>query len=71
MKYIFMNESKNGLVIEEFKTAEEACARADQVFNALFDTDKKNLEAFYVLESVNPDDEAPDHFDGNIVRDYL
>ena len=30
--------------------------------------DQKRRTAFYVLGSVNPDEDAPDHYDGDIVK---
>ena len=32
------------------------------------DSDKKHTTAYYVLESVNPDVESDDHYDGDIIK---
>ena len=70
MKYLFVNASRNNEEVEEFGTREEAISRADAVWYAMWDYDKKNRDAFYVLESVNPDPEAADHFDGTPIKVY-
>lgn len=71
MKYILMDEKNGDLFYKEFETAEEAIKQADIEWNHLTDKEKENRKAFLVLESVNPDEEAPDHFDGNPIKDYI
>lgn len=46
----------------------EALREAEGQWNQLTRYDQKHRTAFYVLESVNPDEGAPDHYDGDIVK---
>lgn len=55
---------------KEFDTKEEAINFADNIWNHLSNYDKKHREAFYVLETTNPDEDAENHFDGDIIKEY-
>ena len=69
MKYILIDWVKDGdMFTEEFETAEEAVKTASYEWEHLSTHDKNKRSEFYVLESVNPDADAEDHFDGNEVR---
>lgn len=70
MKYIIMDENKGDLFTKEYNTAEEAVKQAEIDWNHLTDREKEKRTAFFVLESVNPDDEAMDHYDGNPIKVY-
>ena len=70
MRYLVIDELKNEMYIEEFETETEAIKKADAEFNSLTPGDKKRRVAFYVLESVDPDPESVDHFDGDFVKIY-
>lgn len=70
MKYIVVDELKNDMFTEEFEIKEEAIKAADEDWHRLTESDKKRRIAFYVLESSNPDEEAEDHFDGDIIKSY-
>lgn len=66
MRYIVIDERKNGqLFTEEFEHKDNAINTAKYDWNHRTEYDKKYTERFYVLESVNPDEDADDHFDGN------
>ena len=66
MRYIVINERKSGdFFTEEFDNKDEAINSAKYDWNRLTEHDKKDTERFYVLESINPDEDADDHFDGN------
>lgn len=71
MKYIIVDNKDGDLFTTEFNTAEEAIKEADKQFNYLTEHDKKHRQAFYVLESVNPDEDADNHFDGNPIKEYI
>lgn len=71
MKYIIIDSKNGDMFTEEFETREEAINAADRAWTYLTEKDKKRREAFYVLESVNPDPEAVDHYDGNLVKNYM
>ena len=71
MKYIVFDERKNGQIFtEEFESKEEAIEFAEYDWDRRTSHDKKNTTAFYVLESANPDEDAEDHFDGDIIRTF-
>lgn len=70
MRYLVIDELKNEIFVEEFETEIEAIKKADAEFNSLTPGDKKRRVAFYVLESVDPDPESVDHFDGDIIKSY-
>ena len=70
-KYIKVNDCTTksaAMFTEEFDTADEAVKAADHEWYMMTSSDKKSCDVFYVLESVNPDVEAEDHFDGDYVR---
>ena len=68
MKYIVMDYKDGDLFTEEFSTAEEAIISAEYSWEHLTDKEKTHRESFFVLESINPDEEAENHLDGDIVR---
>ena len=72
MKYLVMRKQKRSMdeEINEFNTLEEAIKFSDSEFNYLCESDRKNCEYFFILESVNPDENAEDHYDGNFAKVY-
>lgn len=70
MKYVVIDERADDMFTEEFNTLDEALAYAASEWSCLSDYDKKHVINFYVIESVNPDDAAENHFDGNVIKDY-
>lgn len=68
MKYIVMDYSDGDYFTEEFEDKEEAIREADGQWERLTRCEQKHRTAFYVLESINPDEDAPDHYDGDIVK---
>lgn len=66
MKYLFIYDND----VEEFETKEEAIERADAVWSRASEGDKKSCTECYILESVNPDEDADDHWDGDYVKVY-
>lgn len=67
MKYIVITEKGNDIFDKEFDNYQKAIDEAREDWKRMSKADQKNTKAFYVLESVNPDEEAEDHFDGDIV----
>lgn len=66
MKYIAFDERKNGQIFtKEFESKEEAIESAEYAWDRRTEYDKKHTDRLYVLESVNPDEDADDHYDGN------
>ena len=70
MKYLVIDQRKYDEFVEEFDKKEEAIAFADDEWGRMAKADKDSTVAYYVLESVNEDEEAEDHFDGDIVKEY-
>jgi hypothetical protein len=71
MKYILIDQTTTDMFNDEFDNLETALNAAETQFNYLTENDKKKRTAFYLLESINPDEDAPDHFDGNIIKEWL
>ena len=73
MRYILFDKRDDGQIFtEEFENKEEAVRRADITWERyITDNEKRHIVEFYVLESVNPDEDAEDHWDGNYVKLYL
>lgn len=70
MEYIYITGKKGSEWPEEFETLEEAEKFATYEFNYMTEADKEALEYAYILKSVNPDTEAPNHYDGDIIKIY-
>lgn len=69
MKYIVRDIPKNGIGDEfdkEFDVLEDAIEEAKNQWDHLTYAEQKK-RTVYVLESVNPDEDADNHFDGNPV----
>lgn len=71
MKYIVMDQTKTDLFTTECATLDEAIKEADTQYSYLTDADKKKRTSFYVLESVDPDEDSERHFDGDIIKQYI
>lgn len=70
MKYIAACEIRGDIFTKEFETADEAVKYAVADINRMSDSDVNKIESYLVIESVNPDEDAEDHFDGNTVFDF-
>lgn len=71
-KEFILIDSKDGDQFEDyFDTAEEAIEAARIGWNQLSNDEKKHRDSFYVLRSINPDREAENHFDGEILFDAM
>lgn len=71
MKYLVVdNQMQYGATeeIKEFEILEDAMEYAEHSWNCMSDNDKKYTTAYYVLESVNPDEESDNHYDGDIIK---
>lgn len=68
MKYIIMDFKDGDFFTDEFDTKEEALQEAKEQWEQLTEHDQQRRTAFYVLESINPDEDALDHYDGDIVK---
>lgn len=72
MKYVIIDERDNGgIFTEEYDSKEEAIREADKEWNRYTtEEEKRHTTAFYVLESVDPDEDSVRHLDGNDVKVY-
>ena len=71
MKYIVIEEHQSDIFDKEFDSKDDAIKEAEYRFNHMTANDKKRTKELYVLESVNPDPEAENHFDGDIVKRWI
>ena len=71
MKYVVIDDCGSDLYTTEHETKEEAIREAEIQLSRLTSTDRKRREAFFVLESVNPDEEAENHLDGDIIKKWI
>ena len=67
MKYIVMDCKGGDVFTSEFDSMNDAIEEGKRQWDWLSDHDKTRRDSFYVLESVNPDEESENHFDGNVV----
>lgn len=72
MKYLVIRKQKRSMdeEVNEFESLEEAINFSDSEFNYYCENDRKNCEYFFILESVNPDEDSENHYDGNYVKIY-
>lgn len=68
MKYIIMDYADGDCFTDEFNSKQEALREAREQWEQLTEHDQQRRTEFYVLESVNPDEDAPDHYDGEIIK---
>lgn len=71
MKYILVDETKTDMFTKEFDDKQKALEEGEREFALLTSFDKKRRLGFYVLESINPDEDAENHFDGNIIKQWI
>lgn len=69
MKYIFICNNGDEWT-KEFDDKKKAIDTAEREWMSLSNRDKKKYESFLVIESANPDTEAENHFDGDIIIDF-
>lgn len=72
MKYVLVDQIKNGdCFMNEFEIKEEAIKCGGLAFQCMSKQDRERRSEFYVLESVNPDEEAENHLDGDVVKSWM
>ena len=68
MNYIGIDCINSGeLFVQEFGTQRAAISAAKKAWESLSEYDKSIRDNFYVIESINPDEESVNHLDGNMV----
>lgn len=70
MKYVLIDDCNTELFTEEFENKEQAIAYGDKEWSHLSERDKKRRTSYYLIESVNPDEEAEDHLDGDTIKEW-
>lgn len=71
MKYLSICEWKNDdMDVNEFETENEAKEDAKKYAARTTALTRKHIRKIYVLESTNPNEFAPDHYDGYIIAEY-
>lgn len=71
MTYIIIDDCGTDLFTKELDNQTEAIEMAKADFDRLTPADKKRRIGFYVLESVNPEEDAENHLDGTVIFDCL
>ena len=69
MKYLVCNEWLFGSFdtdVKEFEDRDKAIDQAKEDWRTMSVKERKKFNV-YVLESVNPDEDADNHYDGNII----
>ena len=67
MKYVIIDETKTDIFTEEFDDAEKAIRAADRSWEHLTGDEQRSRVRFLVLRSANPDEDAVDHLDGDVI----
>lgn len=70
MRYIVIDDVGVDFFAQEFNTKKEAIDYAEYEWSCMSEYDKKRRDAYFVIESINPDVEAPDHYDGTLIWDH-
>ena len=67
MKYLVIDRRKYTEFVEEFDNKEEAIKYAKDDFCHMRKSDQEARSEYYVLESVNPDEDSENHYDGDVI----
>lgn len=70
MEYIVIDDCSTDLFLDEYETEEQALRKAERTWNIFTAADIERRTAFYVIKSVNPDEEAENHLDGDVIKVY-
>lgn len=70
-KYILMYEKNGDIFTDYFTEAEKAIEAGEDKLYRMTKYEKARCSGLYVLETVNTDKEAEDHFDGDIVKRWI
>lgn len=65
MKYLTFEDKCIDIFSEEFTDAKEAILKLSLDWDRLSYHDREDYITFCVIESCNPDEDAPEHFDGD------
>lgn len=72
MKYVVIR-TNDGIDswVSEYDNLKEAVEEADKEYDRMTAHDRKHTVEFIVLESANPDEEADNHLDGDIIKKFI
>lgn len=70
MKYVVCMTRDGDGFTKEFDSKEDAIKYADSEWQHLSEHDKRHHSEFYIIKSANPDEDADNHLDGDVVKDY-
>lgn len=71
MKYVLIDDTGTDIFTKEFNNYDDALLTGDKDFSLLTSLEKKHRKGFYILETVNPDEDAIDHYDGNPIKSWI
>ena len=71
MEYIVIEDCGTDCFTKEFNNLEEARRAAKDEFSRLTPSDLKRYKAFYILKSANPNEDAENHMDGEILKRFV
>ena len=71
MKYLYICGTANDQKVVESDDLDKLIAMANSDWHCMCDEDRKRTTSMYVLESANPDEDAPDHYDGEVMYDLI
>lgn len=71
MLYLVISGKMGSEWIDEYETKKAAIDAANYEYNHMCKGDKESTDYMYILKSVNPDEDAPNHYDGDIVKIYI
>ena len=71
MKYVLIDQTDTDMYSREFDDMDEAIDAGDADFAMLTKHDLKRRSDFYLLESENPDEDAENHFDGDVIKSWM
>ena len=71
MKYVLIDQTDTDMYTREFDNIEDAIDAGDTDFARLTKHDLKRRSEFYLLESANPDEDAENHLDGDVVKSWM
>lgn len=66
--YIIMDYNDGELFTSEFEELDDAISEAEYQWDCLTEKEKNTRDEYFILKSANPDMDAENHLDGDVVR---
>lgn len=68
MKFIVIDDRKIDMFTKEFDDLNEAIKECEYQWNHMTNSEKQNdCNSMFVIKSINPDEDAENHYDGDFV----